>query len=183
MLSQQQIRENLATFSTVAPEDLCQICNVVLDSLQFQSNLSSNLAQLEISDPATRQMIADTLNALVFKLLSSRSAATDSADQLQSSGLSAELAKPLGDVISSRIDVIAKSMASRSQADRLSDLEWRFGLTASSNNGSGSAFVQMRLSFENAQPVSVEMGMKEFYEFASDIKKIQKTMAATLGVE
>ena len=183
MLSQQQIRENISTFSAVSADEASQICSIVLDSLQFQTNLSNILSTLSISDPATRQTIADTLYSIVFKLLQSRSSATDCADQLQSYGLSPDYARPLSDVISGRIDIIAKGMASRSQSDRLSDLEWRFGLTAQSNSGPGAAFVQMRLSFQNSGSVSVEMGMKEFYEFASDIKKIQSQMAATLGFD
>lgn len=179
MLSQQQIRENIPIFSTVSAEEICQICQIVLDSLQFETSLSSILATLEISDPATRQTIADTLQSFVLKLLQSRS--TDSAEQLAALGVDKDLANQLGEIISGRIDVLAQNLASRSQADHLSDLQWRFGLTSSSNNGAGSAFVQMKLSFESAEAVAVEMGMKEFFEFAADMKKIQTQMSNAIG--
>ncbi|KAK8842754.1 COMM domain [Tritrichomonas musculus] len=181
MLSQQQFRDNISLFSNAPAEDICQICRAVLDSLQFQTNLNNILSTLQLSEDTPQQLVADTLQSFVLRLLQSRS--TDSADQLVSLGLDKDLAAQLGNIISERIDTLAKDLAARSQGDHLSDLEWRFGLTASSNNGPGSAFVQMRLSFESAEAVSVEMGMKEFYEFASDIKKIQTQMANSIGVE
>ena len=40
----------------------------------------------------------------------------------------------------------------------------------------------MKLSFENYKPVSVEMGIMEFYEFAADIKHIQQEMSNNFNI-
>jgi hypothetical protein len=101
---------------------------------------------------------------------------------LEGLGVAAGHAAAVGAVIASRLDSVAKDLASRSSGDQLVDLEWRFGLTAASNSGAGAPFVQMRVSFEKVAPVSVEMGMLEFYEFAADIKKIQQQISTTLGI-
>lgn len=182
MLSQQQIKDNAHLFNSVTPDDARQLCSVVLDSLQYSTSLSNQIASLEISDPATRQTLAETILAFVQRLLQARSSASKISDQLTSIGLSAEHASAMASLISSRLDSLCKDMAARSTGDRLNDLEWRFGLTAASSSGSGTPFVQMRISFEHFDPVSVEMGMPEFYEFAADIKKIQEHMSSTLGI-
>jgi hypothetical protein len=101
---------------------------------------------------------------------------------LEGIGVAPGHAAAVGAVIASRLDAVAKDLASRSSGDKLVDLEWRFGLTAASNSGAGAPFVQMRVSFEKLPPVSVEMGMLEFYEFAADIKKIQQQISTTLGI-
>ena len=66
--------------------------------------------------------------------------------------------------------------------DKLNDIEWRFGITAASSSQDGSPFVQMRLDFENKDPVPIEMGIMEFYEFAGDIKRIQTQMSSIVGM-
>jgi hypothetical protein len=182
MLSPQQIRDNAALLNSISEDEAGQICSIVLDSLQYQTNLQGQISALEISDPQTRQVLADTILSFVQRLLQSRSAATDCAGLLSQVGLSPGHSAALGAVISSRLDALAKDLASRSSGDKLLDLEWRFGLTAASNQGAGAPFVQMRISFEKVEPVAVEMGMMEFYEFAADIKKIQQSMGNTLGI-
>lgn len=182
MLSQQQIKDNAPLFKSVTPDEAGQLCSLVLDSLQYATSLPSQLATLEVADPATRQTLGETLLAFVQRLLQARSSAAKIADQLTSLGISADHAAVLASVIGSRLDSLCRDMASRSSGDRLSDLEWRFGLTAASSSGTGTPFVQMRIAFENFDPVSVEMGMPEFYEFAADIKKIQDKMSSTLGI-
>lgn len=182
MLSQQQIKDNVVLFTSITSDEARQICSIVLDSLQYQTSLASQLAAVEISDPATRQTIADTILSFIQRILQSRSSASNVAEQLKAIGLDAEYCAALSGTISDRLDAVCKDMASRSSGDRLSDLEWRFGIMAASNSGPGAPFVQMRLAFENFDPVSVEMGMMEFYEFAADIKQIQEKMSNTLGV-
>ena len=182
MLSQQQIKDNAPLFRSVTPDETRQLCSVVLDSLQYSTSLSSQLASLDISDPATRQTLAETILSFVQRLLQSRAAASKVTDQLTSLGFGEEHAAALSSLIAGRLDNLCRDMASRSSGDRLSDLEWRFGLTAASSSGTGTPFVQMRIAFENFDPVSVEMGMTEFYEFAADIKKIQDKMSSTLGI-
>jgi hypothetical protein len=146
------------------------------------TNLSTQLAALEISDPATRQAIADTVLSFVHRLLQSRASSSDCSTLLEGLGIPPPHAASVGGAIASRLDTLAKDLASRSSGDKLSDLEWRFGLTAASNSGAGAPFVQMRVSFEKLPPVSVEMGMLEFYEFAADIKRIQQQISTTLGI-
>jgi hypothetical protein len=182
MLSQAQLRENAGLFQGISAEESAQICSVVFDSLQFQTHLPTLLAGLEISDPGTRQTIADTLFCFIQKLMQSRSANADSAELLQGMGISPGHSLAMASVVDSRLGPLCKDLASRSSGDRLLDLEWRFGLTAASNSGAGAPFVQMRISFEKLEPVSVEMGILEFYEFASDIKNIQQQMSNTLGL-
>jgi hypothetical protein len=106
----------------------------------------------------------------------------DSGELLQGLGIPEDHAAALAAVVDSRLAPLCKDLASRSSGDRLLDLEWRFGLTAASNSGAGAPFVQMRISLEKVDPVSVEMGVLEFYEFASDIKNIQQQMSNTLGL-
>ncbi|KAH0792984.1 COMM domain-containing protein 7 [Histomonas meleagridis] len=183
MLSQQQIRDNIPLLNSISEDGIRQICSSVIDSIQYQTNLQTQLNSLnDIADISTLQNISDTISSLVYRLLQSRSATTDSADTFKSLGISDELSSALSSVVNSRIDSLCKDMASRSSGDKLSDLEWRFGLTAASSSENGSAFVQMKLSFENNDPVSVEMGMKEFYEFAADIKHIQQQMENSLNI-
>jgi hypothetical protein len=182
MLSQQQLRDNAPLFNSISEDEARQICSVVLDSLQYQTNLSTQLAGLEISDPGTRQALSDTILSFVQRLLQSRASSSDCGALLEGLGVAAGHAAAVGAVIASRLDAVAKDLASRSSGDKLVDLEWRFGLTAASNSGAGAPFVQMRVSFEKLSPVSVEMGMLEFYEFAADIKKIQQQISTTLGI-
>lgn len=183
MLSQQQIRDNVPLFNNVTPDELKRISSSVIDSIQYQTNLQAQLSSLDdIADPATRQAIADTVLSLVLKLLQSRSTSGDFSEQFQNLGLSAEHSDAMAEVITSRLDAVCREVASRSSGDKLTDLEWRFGLTAASCSNNGSAFVQMKLSFENDSPVSVEMGIMEFYEFAADIKHIQQEMSNTLNI-
>jgi hypothetical protein len=182
MLSQQQLRDNAPLFNTISEDESRQITSLVLDSFQYQTNLSTQLATLEISDPGTRQTLADTVLSFVQRLLQSRASSSDCASLLEGIGIEAGHAAAVGSVIASRLDALAKDLASRSSGDKLIDLEWRFGLTAASNSGAAAPFVQMRVSFEKLPPVSVEMGMLEFYEFAADIKKIQQQITTTLGI-
>ena len=182
MLSQQKIKENMPQFETITAEDAAQLCNIVLDSMQYGSNLQNLLANSEIGDPVTRQTIADTLFSFISRLLQSRSASSDCRELLKSCGLDDERSEAINSVISGRLDSIVKEMAEKSSGDKLTDLEWRFGLTAASNNGQGTPFIQMRLEFENDGPVSLEMGMTEFYEFAGDIKRIQSQMANSMNL-
>lgn len=182
MLSQQQIKDNMSQFESIESDDAAQICNIVLDSLQFNTPLSNLLSEVEITDTVTQQTLADTLMSFISRLLQSRSATSDCTTLLISSGLSESHASAIGNVISSRLDSIVKDLAEKSSGDKLQDLEWRFGLTAASNSGAGAPFIQMRLQFEKESPVSVEMGMTEFYEFAADIKRIQMQMANSLNI-
>jgi hypothetical protein len=118
----------------------------------------------------------------VHRLLQSRASSSDCSALLEGLGIAGGHAAAVGGAIAARLDTLAKDLASRSSGDKLSDLEWRFGLTAASNSGAGAPFVQMRVSFEKLAPVSVEMGMLEFYEFAADIKRIQQQISTTLGI-
>lgn len=182
MLSQQKIKENMARFEDVTAEEAAQLCTIVLDSMQYSSNLQTLLASCEIADSVTRQTIAETLFSFIARLLQSRSATSDCTELLKSAGLDEEKSEAVSAVISGRLDTIVKELAEKSSGDKLTDLEWRFGLTAASNNGQGTPFIQMRLEFENEKPVSLEMGMTEFYEFAGDIKRIQSQMANSLNI-
>ena len=182
MLSQQQIKDNAPLFNSISTDEARQLCSLVLDSLQFATSLSAALASVEIGDPATRQTMAETLLSFVQRLLQARSASSKVKQQLTNLGFGEDYAAALASLIGGRLDSLCKEMASRSSGDRLSDLEWRFGLTAAANSGQGAPFVQMRIAFENFEPVSVEMGMMEFYAFADDIRQIQERMASTLGI-
>lgn len=179
MLSQQQIRDSAPLFKTVTDAEAAQIASLVLDNLQYQTNLATTLAALQFSDPGTRQALADTIQSFVYRLLQSRSAA-NVVEVLQEFGLPEEHAASVGGVIGERIDDIAKDFASKSSGERLVDLEWRFGLTVASSSGASPPFVQMRISFENQPPVSVEMDMRQFFEFASDVKRIQNQQSNNL---
>lgn len=184
MLSQQQIRDNIPLFNNVTSDELKKLSSAVLDSIQYHTNIQTQFSSFEeIADPATIQAICDTIMSLVLKLLQSRSSNNDYSDQFQNFGLSSEHSDAMAEVINSRLDAICKEMASRSSGDKLTDLEWRFGLTAAAScSNNGSAFVQMKLSFENYKPVSVEMGIMEFYEFAADIKHIQQEMSNNFNI-
>lgn len=182
MLSNQQLRENATLFESISAESTHQLAQVVCDSIQFDTNLQTQLASLEISDATTTETLADTILSFIHRLLQSRSASSDCQQTLVNLGFSEEHAAAMATVIGERLDSIARALASRSSGDRLSDLEWRFGLTAASNTGTSAPFVQFRLQFDSIEPVSVEMGMNEFYEFAGDIKRIQQQMSDSLGV-
>ena len=182
MLSQQKIKDNMPQFEAVSAEEAAQLTNIVLDSMQYSSNLQTLLANSEIADSVTRQTLADTIFSFVSRLLQSRTATSDCTELLKSNGLDEERSEAISSVISSRLDSIVKEMAEKSSGDKLTDLEWRFGLTAASNNGQGTPFIQMRLEFENDAPVSLEMGMTEFYEFAGDIKRIQSQMTNSMNL-
>ena len=185
MLSVQQIRDNMGLFLSISEEETKQICSIVLDSLQFKTNLKHQIEELEIEDSSTqlstRQTLADTILSFVMRILQSRSAISDCSDILTEYGLDSNHVTILASIINSRLDALCKDLVSQSTGDRLTDLEWRFGLTAASNSGSGTPFVQMRLAFESYEPVSVEMGMTEFYEFAADMKRIQSQMSDALS--
>lgn len=181
MLSQQQLKDNIPLLRAINSDEVRQLGSLVLDTIQYQTVLSTHLASLDFSDPASRQTMGDTLMSFVQRVLQSRASSNVSA-QLITLGLDEERASVLATLISSRLDAICRDLASRSSGDKLSDLEWRFGLTAASGQGAGAPFVQMRIAFEKMDAVSVEMGMMEFYEFAADIKQIQERMSNTLGV-
>ncbi|EAY18144.1 HCaRG protein [Trichomonas vaginalis G3] len=182
MLSQQEIKDNMVRFESISTEEAAQLAGVVLDHIQLKSNLSQMLAGLEFSDTSTKQILADTILSFINRLLQSRTATSDCSPLLKQAGLNDEYSEVISKVISNRLDTVVKDLAEKSSGDKLQDLEWRFGLTAASSTGAGTPFIQMRLQFENIQPVSIEMGMTEFYEFAADIKRIQAQMSNTLNI-
>jgi len=179
MISQQKIKENVVLFSSISSDEASQICSIVLDSIQYNTNIATQLETLSFSDTSTKQALADSLLSFTMRLLQSKSASSDCVPALLGLGFSEELAEPIGAVISGRLGSIVREMTEKSTGDKLTDLEWRFGLTATSDSNTSVPFIQMRLQFENAETVSLEMGMKEFYEFAGDIKKIQSQMSSS----
>lgn len=182
MLSHQEIKDNMVRFESVSLDEAAQLTGAVLDHIQLKSNLQQLLASLEFSDTQTKQTLAETILSFVTRLLQSRSATSEVAPLLKQAGLNDEYSEHISKVISTRLDTLVKDLAEKSSGDRLQDLEWRFGLTAASSTGAGTPFIQMRLQFENEAPVSLEMGMTEFYEFAGDIKRIKSQMENSLSL-
>lgn len=176
-MNQDEIRENINFVADLSSEQVEQITNLVLDSIQFDTDISAWLKRLEFSNFSTLQKISDSLNMIIRKNLQSRSASSDFIGLLREYISDEEKSARIGNIISSRLSGIVRDLAENANSDKLTDLEWRFGLTATGSSGGGNTFIQMRLQFENTEPVSVEMGMKEFYEFASDIKRIQAKMS------
>ena len=176
-MNQDEIRENLSLVTELNGEQIGRVTNLVLDSIQFDTDISALLRRLDFSNFTTLQRISDGLTAVIKKNLQSRSASSDFNGLLREYISDEEKSSHIGGIISSRLSGIVRDLTENANVDKLTDLEWRFGLTATGSGGGGNTFIQMRLQFENAEPVSAEMGMKEFYEFAGDIRRIQAKMS------
>ena len=74
----------------------------------------------------------------------------------------------------------ASSVAERtgqSQPMRLTDLEWTFGVSASSSEHAaiGATFVQLRMKTQE-QNTHVEMNLAEFYDFMHELESAKAQM-------
>eukprot|EP00694_Reclinomonas_americana_P006827 EC797421.1.p1 GENE.EC797421.1~~EC797421.1.p1 ORF type:complete len:201 (+),score=71.19 EC797421.1:7-609(+) len=63
--------------------------------------------------------------------------------------------------------------------NQLVDIQWRFGVTASSNELSdvGATFLQLNLELESGDDVHMEMSLPQFYQFLHEMEKANSALA------
>ena len=75
----------------------------------------------------------------------------------------------------------ASTIASTLQVHKLVDLEWKFGVTASTDELGrvGSTFLQLKFTIakgDTIENVHLELTLSQFYEFLGQLEKVKSLM-------
>jgi hypothetical protein len=74
--------------------------------------------------------------------------------------------------------LLQSAVESMLTVNQLEDIEWRFGVTASSSEMDrvGSTFLQMKLKRADKPVSNIELSLEQFYHFLGEMEKAEATL-------
>jgi hypothetical protein len=78
----------------------------------------------------------------------------------------------------SKSELIQAAIDSTLSVNQLQDIDWRFGVVASSKSMDkvGNTFLQMKIHREDKKVVNLELSLEQFYAFLGEMEKAEATL-------
>ena len=106
-------------------------------------------------------------------------AADEMRSDLMQLGFSAEVAATLeGQYAAAKGPLMEEAIRNTLTVNQLEDIDWRFGLVASSKSMDkvGNTFLQMKIKRAGQETVNVELTLEQFYKFLGEMEKAAATI-------
>jgi hypothetical protein len=163
-------------------EAVVAVVRAVVAFLRGEAGLEEGLSRVcetHGTKPIAARRYALGLTAAVRGALKNNLSDAELRSDLEELGLSKQRAAAVGAVVAeSRPQLVAAAVEQMLSVNQLQDIDWRFGVTASSSEMDrvGSTFLQMKIARQDRPVANVELSLEQFYHFLGEMEKAEATL-------
>lgn len=180
--SEQVVQAFAALAAEASEEAVVAVARAVVAFLQGKAGLEEGLSgvcEAHGTKPIAARRYAHGLIAVVRGVLKNNLSDAELRGDLEELGLSKERAAAVAQVVAeSRPQLVAAAVEQMLSVNQLLDIDWRFGVTASSSEMDrvGSTFLQMKIARQDRPVANVELSLEQFYHFLGEMEKAEATL-------
>lgn len=176
--------QNLNQFNS---EQLTSFISIVLTHLISKTQAEAQLEEFAAANGVRVKVLQNTLRGVLYffqQALKENMAPVHVGQDLTSLGLGAEKAQLLAEQWQTKFSSLAKTMMARTiNVNQLTDMQWEFGVIASSSEvkEQGTVYLQLRLSVNKGSSTEntvMELSLPQFYKFLSEMQAAQRMISA-----
>ena len=181
-VSEQVVQAFAALAAEPSEEAVAAVARAVLAFLRGEAGLEEGLSgvcEAHGIKPIAARRYAHGLIAVVRGTLKNGLSDAELQSDLEELGLSRERAAAVGAAVNaSRPQLVSAAVEQMLSVNQLLDLDWRFGVTASSSEMDrvGSTFLQMKITRQDKPVANVELSLEQFYHFLGEMEKAEATL-------
>jgi hypothetical protein len=179
----EQVAQAFAALAAEGNEEaVVAVVRAVVAFLRGEAGLEEGLGRVcetHGTKPIAARRYAHGLIAAVRGALKNNLSDTELRSDLEELGLSKQRAAAVGAVVAeSRPQLVAAAVEQMLSVNQLQDIDWRFGVTASSSEMDrvGSTFLQMKIARQDRPVANVELSLEQFYHFLGEMEKAEATL-------
>ncbi len=179
----EQVAQAFAALAAEPSEEaVLAVMRAVVAFLRGEAGLEEGVGaacQAHNVKPVAGRRYAHGLIAVVRGVLKHNLSEAEMRSDLEELGVGKERSAALAAVVAeSRPQLVAAAVDQMLTVNKLLDIDWRFGVTASSSEMDrvGSTFLQMKIAREDKPVANVELSLEQFYHFVAEMEKAEATL-------